>query len=409
MKILLFTEIYDCGGADTFISNLINHWPHREDEFVVAANPNYPGLEVIEKSLKRPCKIVRHRITLHFNFIKSTEKLGFISKALRVLSPIILLRYAFFIYNILAFRKIINEENPDRLMVINGGYPGADSCRAAGISWGIFSDKPYSIHNFHNLTKPPQWFLRPHEYVVDRMLSRFTKAFVTVSRASAKSMAVRPALYRRNRPIFIYNGIDLLPEYDEVRHRGLREELNIPQESPLCLILATYEPRKGHYFLFKAFKIVLGEVPNAHLLVCGYGFPDEVKQVRKYVDELELNKNVHLMDFRSDISNLLFNTDVLLVSSQSFESFGFTSVEAMAHHVPVVATNIGGIPEVVVNNEGGYCVDSNDTNAFAESIIKLLKDENLRKEQGNKGFQRYKKYFTAERMAKEYAVLIKSQ
>jgi glycosyltransferase involved in cell wall biosynthesis len=410
VKILLYTEIYDCGGADTFIANLINHWPDADDEFVVVANHNYPGIAIIEKNLKRPCKIVRHKMALHFNFIKKTERLGFISKALRALSPVILVRYAFFIYNIFMLRKILlMENNPDRLMVINGGYPGADSCRAAGISWGIFSKKPYSIHNYHNLAKKPIWFFLPHEYIIDRLLTRFTKVYVTVSRTSAESMSIRPIIYRKSRPMYIYNGIDIMPEQDRADYGNVRSELGIADESPLCLILATYEPRKGHYFLFKAFKIVLGEVPNAHLLVCGYGFPDEVKQVRKYVDELELNKNVHLMDFRSDISNLLLNTDVLLVSSQSFESFGFTSVEAMAHHVPVVATNIGGIPEVVVNNEGGYCVDSNDTNAFAESIIKLLKDENLRKEQGNKGFQRYKKYFTAKRMAKEYAALIKSQ
>jgi L-malate glycosyltransferase len=407
MKILLFTEIYDCGGADTFIANLINHWPDPHDEFVVIANRNYPGLIVIEKTLRKPCKIVRHGMTLHFNFIKGAERFGFVSKILRILSPAILLRHAFLVYNILALRKILCEEGADRLMVVNGGYPGADSCRAAGISWGIYSGKPMSIHNFHNLAKAPNWFLRPHEYVIDVMLSKYTKLFVTVSRASAESMSIRPALYRRNRPTFIYNGVDLRPEYDETSHRGLKREMNIPEESPLCLLLATYEPRKGHYFLFKAFKVVLEEIPQAHLLVCGYGFPDELKQVREYVDDFGLNENVHLADFRSDISRLLFNTDVLVVSSQSFESFGFTSVEAMAHKVPVVATNVGGIPEVVENGDGGYCVDYRDADAFAARIVQLLKDEKLREEQGEKGYQRYQKHFTATRMAEEYARLIK--
>jgi len=407
MKILLFTEIYDCGGADTFIINLVNHWPDPDDQFVITANPNYPGLAIIEQCLKKPCKIIRHKMALHFNFIKSTERFGVISKVLRILSPIVLFRHIFFIYNIFAFRKIINEENPDRLMVINGGYPGADSCRAAGISWGMFSGKTYSVHNFHNLAKAPIWFFRPHEYVIDTLLCKFTKVFVTVSRASAESMSIRPVVYRRNQPIFIHNGIDLNIDHDLYSHKGLREELRIPESSPLCLLLATYEPRKGHHFLFKAFKIVLRDIPNAHLLVCGYGFPDELKQVRKYLDEFKLNENVHLMDFRSDISYLLFNTDVLVVSSQSFESFGFTSVEAMAHKVPVVATNTGGVPEVVKNGEGGFCVDYQDADAFAGGIIKLLKDKELRKEQGEKGFQRYKKHFTAARMAREYAELIK--
>jgi glycosyltransferase involved in cell wall biosynthesis len=171
-------------------------------------------------------------------------------------------------------------------------------------------------------------------------------------------------------------------------------------------MLGTYGPSKGHYFLFQAFKKVLEEVPNAHLLICGYGFPHEIKQVSRYVKDLELHDHVHLMDFRTDISHLLANTDVLVVASQAYESFGFTSVEAMAHKVPVVATNVGGIPEVVVNDEGGYCVDSHDVDSYARCIIKLLKDESLRKEQGKRGYERYRKHFTAERMSRQYAEII---
>ena len=254
MKILLFTEIYDCGGADTFIANLVNHWPYPDDEFVVAANPNYPGLAIIEQCLSRPCKIVRHKMALHSNFIKWFEKLGFVSRVVNALSPVTLLRYAFFLYNVLAFRKIIEEEKPDRFMVINGGYPGADSCRAAGISWGIFSRKTKSIHNFHNLAKQPIWFLRPHEYLIDRTLSGYTRLFVTVSNASAESMSLRPAIYRNNKVTYIHNGINVPSCVEEPRPTNLRSELGIPGDSPLCLLLATYEPRKGHYFLFGAFK-----------------------------------------------------------------------------------------------------------------------------------------------------------
>jgi glycosyltransferase involved in cell wall biosynthesis len=171
-------------------------------------------------------------------------------------------------------------------------------------------------------------------------------------------------------------------------------------------MLGTYEPRKGHYFLFQAFKKVLHEIPDAHLLICGFGFPHEIKQVQKYVTDFKLENNVHLMDFRTDVSHLLSHTDILVVASQAYESFGYTSVEAMAHHVPVVATNTGGIPEVVVNDEGGYCVDSGDVDSYAQCIIKLLKNEALRKEQGKRGYERYQKYFTAERMSLQYAQLL---
>lgn len=405
MKILLFTEIFDCGGADTFIINLINHWPNEDDEFTLISNWNYPGMEIIEKNLKRPCEIIRHQIPIYNNFLQNKK-----GRIVNICKKIMLLisRHLFLIYNIFALRKLLLQGEPDRLMVINGGYPGGDSCRAAGIAWGLFSKKTHSIHNFHNLAMKSRWPFLIQEFLIDMLLNRFTKVFVTVSRASAESMVLRPAIYNHGNVTYIYNGIDIPEEHLRALHGDIKSEIGISQSSPLCLMLGTYEARKGHYFLFQAFKKVLSEIPTAHLLICGYGFPEEIVQVRKFVKEFDLEQNVHLMDFRTDISNLLLGADVLVVASQSFESFGFTSVEAMAHRVPVVATNVGGIPEVVINGEGGYCVDRNDVDSYSMHIINLLKDENLRKEMGEKGFQRYKNFFTAKRMSSQYAELILS-
>jgi L-malate glycosyltransferase len=403
LKIALFTEIFDCGGVDTFIINLINHWPHEQDTFILIANQNYPGLKIIEERVSRQCEILRHNILIYPNYLQTGRKLLPLAILKKLISPLV--HYLLIAYNIWVFRKLFRESNPDRLMVINGGYPGGDSCRAAGISWGIFSGKALSIHNYHNIVMPAPWYFRPQEYLVDRFLCRLTASFVTVSRAAAESMAVRPAIFARQKPMFIHNGIGAISANPEPAVT-IREEIGISPSTPLCLMLGTYEPRKGHYFLFQAFKKVLKEFPCAHLLICGFGFPDEIALVRKSVDFFQLEENVHLMDFRKDLSHLLSQTAVLVVASQEFESFGYTSVEAMAHRVPVVATNIGGIPEVVADGEGGYCVGNGDVDSFACCIIKLLKDDDLRRAQGERGYSRFRKYFTAERMSCRYAEMI---
>lgn len=401
MKVLLFTELYDCGGVDTFIVNLINHWPYEEDSFVIIANSTYPGLKIVEDNVSRPCEIIRHNIPIYLNIINNDLFLRQIKKAI---SPIF--RYLLILYNIVAFRKLLLQRKPDRLMVINGGYPASDSCRAAGISWGIFSGKPYSIHNFHNLAMQPPWHLRLQEYLMDTVLCGFTTHFVTVSRAAAESMASRPTI--KNKTIYIHNGLgDRLAQPEPTVN--IRDEIGISATTPLCLMLGTYEPRKGHYFLFQAFKKVLQEISDAHLLICGFGLPHEIERVQQYMTDLKLEDSIHLMDFRTDLSHLLSYADVLVVPSQAYESFGYTSVEAMAHYVPVVATNVGGIPEVVVNDEGGYCVDRHDVDSYARCIIKLLKDESLRIEQGKSGYERYTKHFTAERMSHQYAEIIRRQ
>jgi len=400
MKILIFTEIFDCGGIDTFIINLINNWPRSGDSFVIIANSNYPGLKIIEDKLIRPCEIIRHSVPIYSNFPSST----FITKAIKkTFYPI--LGYFSICFNVLAFRNLLTRTNAQVMMVINGGYPGADSCRAAAISWRLFAGKGKSIHNFHNISQKAPWYLFIQENIIDWILCKCVSQFVTVSKAAADSISVRNIIFRKNITRYIYNGINV-PSSVINFEGNIRDELGISETTPLCLLLATYEPRKGHYFLFTAFKKVIAKVPNAHLLVCGYGLPEEINLVSKYIRDMELGDHIHLMGFKSDISNLFNNADVLLVSSQSYESFGFTSVEAMARKVPVVATDVGGIPEVVINGEGGYCVSRNDSTVYADNIIKLLENEDLRKEQGLRGYKRFKELFTAETMALKYAEII---
>jgi glycosyltransferase involved in cell wall biosynthesis len=400
LKILLFTEIFDCGGVDTFIVNLINEWPVSDDEFVIVANSNYPGLKIIEEKLARPCEVIRHRELIYSNITGGGYFLRLIRKAF---SPV--LRYLFIVYNVWILRQYLLHSNADALMVINGGYPGGDSCRAAAISWGLFSGKSKSIHNFHNIAHPPAWHSSIQERIVDWLVSRYTSQFITVSNAAAQSISKRSVIAGKGMTGYIHNGLAITPDASK-QIGNIRREIGISRTTPLCLMLGTYEPRKGHYFLFRAFKKVLVEIPDAHLLVCGFGFPHEVVQVSAYVKELNLESQVHLMDFRRDISHLLDSTDVLVVASQAYESFGYTSVEAMVHKVPVVATDVGGIPEVVVNGEGGYCVGKDDVDSYAQAIVTLLKDSALRKEQGERGYLRYLNNFSATVMSRKYADLI---
>jgi glycosyltransferase involved in cell wall biosynthesis len=172
-------------------------------------------------------------------------------------------------------------------------------------------------------------------------------------------------------------------------------------------MLGTYEPRKGHRFLLAAFRRVLAEAPTAHLVICGYGYPEQVTEVREMVQALSLEANVHLESFRDDVRDLLHASTVLVVSSQSFESFGLTVVEAWAERLPVVATRVGGLPEVIGEDGGGFCLAADDVTGFADAIGRLLKDGALRADMGERGYRRFVGNFTAERMADQYAHLIR--
>ena len=400
MKIALFIELYQRGGIETFLVNLVNAWPRPEDTFVLVANASYPGLRAIEMGWTRPCEVVRYDRTSN----PDLAGLGGWSNAVRrVASPVT--RYLRMASSVPRLRAILRETAADELMVVNGGYPGGDLCRMAGIAWRTIGGRAKSIHNFHNLATRIPWYLWIQETVVDWLLCGVTRRFVTVSSAAAASVATRPTILRAGLTSYVYNGLTVAPAPPGARHE-VRADLRISQSAPVCLMLATYEPRKGHLFLLRAFRKVLEAVPEAQLIICGFGFPYEVATVEAYRRELGLEGSVHLLKFRTDVVRLLASAEVLVVASQEYESFGLTSVEAMAHRIPVVATRVGGIPEVVVDGEGGYCVERDDVDGFAERVVSLLVNQELRAAQGELGFRRYVARFGSETMARRYAELL---
>jgi glycosyltransferase involved in cell wall biosynthesis len=174
-----------------------------------------------------------------------------------------------------------------------------------------------------------------------------------------------------------------------------------------CLMLATYEPRKGHAYLLQAFKIVVEEFPDVRLQIYGYGDPHEKQRVLVEVQRLELENNVSLNEFAPDTAALIANASVLVVPSQAYESFGLTIIEAMAFSTPVVTTDVGGMPEVLADSHAGYVCSKDDPPAFAEAIKKILGDSNLASELGKNGRLAFEQRFTARTMAENYRGLMK--
>src|SRR4029077_12753018 len=91
------------------------------------------------------------------------------------------LKYCFFVWHVFSLRRLLLAGAPDRLLVVNGGYPGTDVCRAAVVSWALFSPKPRAVLTIHNQALPIRWFERPQEWIVDYCVGRASGAIVVVS------------------------------------------------------------------------------------------------------------------------------------------------------------------------------------------------------------------------------------
>lgn len=399
MKTAFFTQNVKQGGLDTFVVNLIAHWPG-EEEIVLFCNRSHPGLDALRERLAGRATVVAYEFWIAQDISARLEQ--------PLAALCWLFRAAFWLFGFpyLVFKtaQLFRRSGVDRLMVINGGYPGGDACLAATIAWHWSAPGRRAWHNFHNLVwpYPTQPLRRIKERAVDLFVARAVEGFVTVSNACLATREIRPPLLT-SRGEVIYNGIaPIIPELNE----SLTDQLGLPKNSQIVLMLAVYESRKGHAFMIRAMEQVVRQMPTAILLICGDGTEEEVQAVRKLCEASSARCHIVLWGHRRDLSNLLAQTSVLVLPSQAQESFGYTAVEAMACGCPVVVTDVGGLPEVVEDGSCGFVVQREDVSGLAEKIALLLGDENLRKRMGAAGTKRYHDLFRGSRMAAEYFNLL---
>jgi len=169
----------------------------------------------------------------------------------------------------------------------------------------------------------------------------------------------------------IHNGVDM----DRYAHQDacctLRDEYGMPTDAQIVGVVARLEPEKGHPTLLDAWPAVLRDVPNAHLLVVGEGSCRAALEAQAL--RLGIGKHVTFTGRREDVPAVTAALDIAVLPSYR-EAQGLSILEAMALSRPVVASNVGGIPEMIEDGRTGLLVPPRDPAVLAEAIIRLLVD-----------------------------------
>jgi len=195
---------------------------------------------------------------------------------------------------------------------------------------------------------------------------------VAVSRAIVHKIAEeRPSAV----PVsLVHNGVDLA-RYDRTEACcTLPDEYGLEPGAPIVGVVGRLEPEKGHPTLIDAWPLVLRAVPNAYLLIVGEGSRREA--LEQQVAELGIAVRVIFTGRRDDVPAVTAALDVAVLPSYR-EAQGLTILEAMALSRPVVASNVGGIPEMVEDGRTGLLVPPHDPGALAGAITRLLVDHPL--------------------------------
>jgi len=176
----------------------------------------------------------------------------------------------------------------------------------------------------------------------------------------------------------------------------LRREFSFEPDDFLVGIVTHLADHKGHKYLIKATQILKAKAPRIKVIIVGSG-PLHM-DLNKQAKETGVEDIVFFLGFRDDIPQILASLD-LFVLSFNLEEMGSSVMDAMACRVPVVATEVGGISELVVHEETGLLVPPRRSTSLAKAILRIYADRDLGKKLGQRGYELVHRRFSVEAMA----------
>lgn len=229
------------------------------------------------------------------------------------------------------------------------------------------------------------------------------RAFSLAHAIIANSNAVRRQLIRDgvsgDKIVTVYNGMDTarVAPHPSLKRGEVLARLGLPVDKErrfVTIVANMHHEMKDQATFLRAASLVHGEVPEAGFVLAGEG--NLTEGLRSLASELGLERDAFFIGRCAQVSDLLAVSDVCVLSSKGVEGFSNSIIEYMAAARPVVATDVGGAAEQVMEGETGFIVKPEDAETMAARITALLKDPSRAREMGRLGLERVQKEFSCE-------------
>jgi glycosyltransferase involved in cell wall biosynthesis len=302
--------------------------------------------------------------------------------------------------NVLKIASILRREGADILCVTDAFHNVVVGRLAA-----FLARTPISVIMFHSFdqlirkTAPrlrrlllefTDMLLLPHFHRAIALSETHKQYLTSVKRIPAPKIAVA------------YNGIDL----GKFAHTGhahqVRSSLQIPDGARVVGIVAGLRRWKAHDVFLAAAKAVVREAPDTFFVIAGDG--PERSKLEKLARDLCLSDRVRFLGTVNDVPTLLQAIDLSVLSSVT-EAFPLTMLESMAAALPVVATDVGGVSEIVEDGVNGFLAPPGAPDQLAQAMLRVLKDPELGRRLGAVGREKVEQQYTVERMVHRYESL----
>lgn len=288
------------------------------------------------------------------------------------------------------FRRLVRYLQRERIQVLQSYTYYANIVAVAA---GIFARVPVIVisqrNSYHTL---PGWKLW-----MDSLAASKAHAIISVCEAT-RQFSIMQERFPARRMITIRNGIDLTWWRSKARRAEIRREFDLQADTCVIGTSARLLPKKGIRYLLEA----VARLPARNALECWIiGDGRQRGELEKTAERCGISLQTRFFGWRPDNERLLEALDIFVLPSLE-EGFPNVILEAMAKGLPVVATDVDGNSEAVVEGATGYLIPPADTEALAERLEDLVRNPELREQFGAAGLHRIEKWFTYQRMISRY-------
>jgi len=291
--------------------------------------------------------------------------------------------------------RLLRERRPD---VVHSHLFQA-SRLASPVAW--LCGVPLVVETPHLREKWRKGWLKGN-FAIDRLVGRAVDYYIAVSEANARYLISEKRLPER-KIVTIQNGGDLT-RFDSahIPPGGMRQSLDFGEKDPVLVVLARLEPQKGHEVLLRALPAVARKFPSVRLVCVGEGaLRAELEAMARY---LGIESNARFVGYQSSPADWLALADISVLPSH-FEGLPIAAIESLAMAKPMVATDVDGTSEVVINGKTGLTVPPDRPEPLADAVCLLLGDAELRQRLGQAGREWVLGRFSQERQVRMTAEL----
>jgi glycosyltransferase involved in cell wall biosynthesis len=256
---------------------------------------------------------------------------------------------------------------------------------------------PVIVHTFHGHVFEGYFgpALTKLFILLERFLAKNCDALITISKTLKKQL-VEKGIAPAEKIEVIELGLEL-EEFLAVRGRShtLRRELGLGDETPLVGIIGRLVPVKDHRTFLSAAALVAETISDARFAIIGDG--GMLHSLQEQVQRSGLNERVYFTGWKSSLADVYADLDLVVISSRN-EGTPVSLIEGAASCKPLVATSVGGIPDMITDGWDGILVPPADSSALAQAILRVLGNPDLSRQMGSRARERVRNRYAADRL-----------